>query len=132
MLAAVSGFALTAACGEQQDIPASQLVRVVEANRESLKICYDAALERSPYKHEIKIQAAIHVEPSGKVAKVELDQEGLPGLGKCLREAIVRWSFPKAKDPTHTALPIILQPEVKKAQGPALGSGAPPGSAAPP
>lgn len=113
-LLGVLGGTTGAGCGETHDIPEAELSRVVAANRESLKICYDAALERSPYKHEIRIQATIHIEPSGQVSKIELDQEGLPGLGKCLRAAIARWSFPKAEDATHTALPIILQPEVVK------------------
>ena len=103
-----------AACGKKHDIPAVELSRIVAAHQATLKACYDAALERSPYKHEIRIQAAIHIEPSGRVANVELDQEGLPGLGKCLRAAIAQWPFPPAEDATHTALPIILRPEVVK------------------
>ncbi len=106
---------VVAACaGETQDLSADQLSHVVEQNQPALKLCYDAALERNPYKYEVRIQAAIHIDASGRVSAVELDQDGLPGMGKCLRETITSWVFPSAPDATHTGLPIIFQPKVVK------------------
>ena len=102
---------------EGRDLSTAELSRVVDAHRPTLEPCYQAALDRNPYKHEIRIQAVIHIEPSGKVGKVELDQGGLAGMGPCIQRTIESWPFPQAEVPTKTELPIIFKPEIlKKAQ----------------
>jgi hypothetical protein len=106
-------LSMASACGgKPQDLSTEQLSAVVEAQRPSLKQCYDTALAQTPYKEEIHMQAVIHVQPSGGVSGVELQGGGgLPGMSDCIRTAIGRWHFARAKDPTHTSLPLIFKPE---------------------
>jgi hypothetical protein len=106
------------ACGgPKQDLSEKQLSAVVVAQQPSLERCYQSALETSPYKQEIRMEAAIHIAPSGAVTAVELDGTGgLPGMSPCLKKAITAWRFPEAKDATHTSLPLIFKPQVKQAQ----------------
>lgn len=106
--------------GEVQDLSTEQLSRVVEQQRPGLKRCYDAALEKHPYKQQMELEAIIHIEPSGKVDSVEIEGSGgLPGMSACLRSAIGAWRFPQARDATHTSLPLVFKPEVRPA-GPTL------------
>jgi hypothetical protein len=108
--------ALLCACeGADDGLTVEQLTRVVAEQRPSLKTCYDAALEQTPYKHEVRMNAVIHIEPSGKVLEVELDEGGLAGMAACVREAILAWTFPAAESETHTSLPIIFKPELTPA-----------------
>lgn len=100
--------------GDAGELPTDVLSRVVAENRPSLEPCYQAALDKNPYKHEVRIQAVIEIEASGRVAKVELDQTGLAGLGPCIKQTIASWSFPKAEKPTRAELPIIFKPEIVK------------------
>jgi hypothetical protein len=103
--------------GAKHDLSEQQLSLAVEAQRPSLERCYQSALETSPYKQEIRMQAVIHIAPTGAVSGVELDGNGgLPGMSPCLRKAIAAWHFPEAADATHTSLPLIFQPQVQKAQ----------------
>ena len=106
------------ACGgKPQDLSTEQLSAVVAAERPSLKQCYDTALAQTPYKEEIRMQAVIHIQPSGGVSGIELEGGGgLPGMSDCIRTAIGRWRFPRAKDPTNTSLPLIFKPEVASPQ----------------
>lgn len=107
------------ACGtaSKHDLSEQQLSLAVEAQRPSLERCYQSALETSPYKQEIRMQAVIHIAPTGAVSGVELDGNGgLPGMSPCLKKAIASWHFPEAKDATHTSLPLIFQPHVQKPQ----------------
>jgi hypothetical protein len=119
-LAAVLAWAGLAACNAgRHDLSTEQLARAVDAQRPALKRCYDAALEQHPYKQEMRIEAIIHIAPSGKVSAVELEGGGgLPGMNACLRQAILTWTFPRAEDPTDTSLPLIFKPEVVKQQQP--------------
>ena len=116
---AVALALLLGACGggAKHDLSEQQLSLAVEAQRPSLERCYQSALETNPYKQEIRMQAVIHIAPTGAVRGVELDGNGgLPGMSPCLRKAIAAWHFPEAKDPTHTSLPLIFQPHVQKPQ----------------
>ena len=117
----VALVALLVACGgEPRDLSTAQLARVVEAQQPTLKVCYDAALEKHPYKQEMRLDATIEIAPSGRVASVELEGGGgLPGMADCLRKAIKGWQFPRAKDATETSLPLIFKPEIVPA-GPNL------------
>jgi hypothetical protein len=102
------------------DLSIQQLSVAVDAQRPSLKHCYDEALKATPYKNDMRVEAVLHIAPSGKVASVEFESgKGLPGMEKCLRDEIKRWQFPTAKDPTATSLPLIFHPEIQKA-GPDL------------
>jgi hypothetical protein len=106
--------------GEVQDLSTAQLSAVVEAQQPTLKSCYDQALEKTPYKHAMELQAIIQIEPSGEVESVQIEGTGgLPGMGPCLRDAIQKWRFPKARDATHTSLPLHFKPEIKR-EGPNL------------
>jgi hypothetical protein len=115
---AVSGATLAAvACGAKSDLSEQQLSAAVAHQQPSLERCYQSALETSPYRQEIRMQAAIHIAPSGAVTAVDLEGSGgLPGMSPCLKQAIMAWRFPEAKDATHTSLPLIFKPQVTKAQ----------------
>ncbi len=120
MLLLLLSGALACRDGEIQDLSTEQLSSVVVAQQPSLERCYDAALEKTPYKHAMELQAVIHIEPSGEVDSVQIEGSGgLPGMSVCLRSAIQKWRFPKAPDATHTSLPLHFKPEVKRA-GPTL------------
>jgi hypothetical protein len=106
--------------GEVHDLSTQQLSSVVVAQQPSLKRCYDAALEKTPYKQPMELQAIIHIEPSGEVDSVQIEGSGgLPGMSSCLRDAIKKWRFPEAEDATHTSLPLQFKPEIKHA-GPTI------------
>ena len=111
MLAACGALA---ACGrEPADLSTEQLTQVVDAQRPTLKVCYDAELERLPTARELRLDSEIHIAPSGRVSSVEIEQgEASAGLVSCLRATIARWQFPRAKEPTHTSLPLVFKPEV--------------------
>jgi hypothetical protein len=111
---------VSSACGSGggRDLSVDQLAQVVAAEQPGLKHCYDAALEKHPYKREMRLEALIHIAPSGTVDSVELKGGGgLPGMAECLSAAIHRWQFPKAEAPTHASLPIVFQPEVVQQTG---------------
>ena len=100
-------------CGKPHDLSVEQLSHVVDAQRATLKPCYDAALKDHPYEHEMRMQAVIHVAPSGSVSQVEIEPgAGLPGMPECIKQTIARWRFPTAKDETHASLPLVFKPEV--------------------
>lgn len=96
------------------DLTAEQMSEVVVREQPALAACYQAGLDRTPYTHEFQVQAALHIRPDGSVAKVELDQTGLSGLGACVERSIRSWHFPQAQAETHASLPIVFQPKVKK------------------
>jgi hypothetical protein len=106
------------ACSSQpHDLSTAELSAVVDAQRPALKQCYDQALERSPYKQDMRMDAIIEIAPTGRVKSVSLHGGGgLPGMNDCLRAAIKQWQFPRAKDATATSLPLVFHPEVKPAQ----------------
>lgn len=115
---ACCGLLAAVACGgPKQDLSEQQLSAAVDAQRPSLERCYQSALETSPYKQEIRMDAVIHIAPTGAVSGVELEgQGGLPGMSPCIKQAISAWRFPEAKDATHTSLPLIFKPQVQKPQ----------------
>jgi hypothetical protein len=117
---AVGALALVACKGQPHDLSTDELSRVVDAEQPALKRCYDAALASTPYRQEMRMEAVIEIAPSGRVLSVGLHGGGgLPGMADCIRNTIRQWQFPKAKDPTHTSLPIVFQPKVVS-PGPSL------------
>jgi len=108
---------LLACSSRPRDLSTAQLSAAVEAQRPALKQCYDQALEQSPYKQDMHMEAVIEIAPSGRVSSVSLrGGSGLPGMNDCLRAAIKQWQFPSAEDSTATSLPLVFHPEVKPAQ----------------
>ena len=96
------------------DLSVAQLSEVVAREQPSLEVCYQAGLDRTPYDHEFRIQARLSIRRDGTVDKVELDQNGLQGLGPCLEQTIRAWRFPQAEADTLASLPIIFRPKVEK------------------
>ena len=94
------------------DLTTQQLSEVVAREQPTLEPCYQAGLERTPYEHEFRIEAKLSIEPDGSVSSVELDQNGLQGMGPCIEQTIRAWQFPKAKAATHASLPLIFRPKV--------------------
>jgi hypothetical protein len=101
------------------DLSEAQLSRVVDERRPTLESCYNAALEKTAYKNEVRMAAIIHVAPDGSVASVEVEGTGLPGMPACVHDAIKTWRFPTATDATHTRLPIVFSPQVVQRPPPA-------------
>jgi hypothetical protein len=87
---------------------------VVAEQQESLQSCYQDGLDRTPYEQEFKLQAKLRIRPNGSVSEVQLDQQGLSGLGKCIEQTIRTWQFPPAKNETRASLPLIFHPKVVK------------------
>ncbi|HMI90806.1 MAG TPA: hypothetical protein VK509_05550, partial [Polyangiales bacterium] len=87
-LAATGGCLAAGACGgAKSDLSEQQLSAAVAAQQPSLERCYQSALETSPYRQQIRMDAAIHIAPSGKVTAVDLDGSGgLPGMSPCLKQ----------------------------------------------
>jgi len=108
------GVVLAACDGGEGELTTPQLEAAVAKHRPSLEPCYQRALDEHPYKHEIRIQAVIEIEASGRVARVVLDQGGLAGMGPCLEQTIGSWVFPQAQRPTRTELPLVFKPEIQK------------------
>jgi hypothetical protein len=102
------------------ELSIEQMGSVVAREQGSFDACYQAALEKTPYEHELQIHATLRIRPDGTVAKVGLDQTGLRGMGDCIAKAIERWQFPHAKVETRASLPIIFRPKVVKSPPPDL------------
>lgn len=94
------------------DLTTQQLSEVVGREQPSLAPCYQAGLDRTPYEHEFKVEAKLSIRPDGSVSQVELDQNGLQGMGPCLEKTILGWKFPQAKAETYASLPIVFRPKV--------------------
>lgn len=112
--------------GPVADLSEAQLSRVVDESRPTLERCYNAALETTPYKNEVRMAAIIHVAPDGSVESVEVEGTGLPGMPACVRDSILAWRFPTAAEPTHTRLPIVFSPQFVKVPAPAAQAPASP------
>jgi hypothetical protein len=94
------------------DLTTQQLSEVVAREQPTLEPCYQAGLDTTPYEHEFRIEAKLAIKPDGTVSEVELDQNGLQGMGPCIEKTIRGWHFPEAKAPTHASLPLIFRPKV--------------------
>lgn len=94
------------------DLSTQQLSDVVAREQPSLEPCYQQGLERTPYEHEFRIETKLTIKPDGSVAKVELDQNGLQGMGPCIEKTLRGWQFPQAKASTYASLPLIFRPKV--------------------
>jgi hypothetical protein len=106
----------TSACKPSagKDLSVPELHEVVAREQPTLTPCYQRALDQKAGKQDIRMQAIIHVRKNGQVAKVSVDDEGLPGMKACVEKAIMLWRFPEAAKDTHASLPIIFSPEVKQ------------------
>jgi hypothetical protein len=94
------------------ELSTEQLSEVVAREQGTLEECYQTSLEKTPYEHEFRIEAKLSIRRDGSVSKVELDQNGLQGMGPCVERTIRAWQFPKAKAETYAGLPIIFRPKV--------------------
>lgn len=94
------------------DLSTQQLSEVVAREQPSLEPCYQAGLDNTPYEHEFRIEAKLAINPDGTVSGVELDQNGLQGMGPCIDKTIRGWRFPQAEAATHASLPLIFRPKV--------------------
>ena len=79
--------------------------------RPSIQFCFQTALDRRPHVDEVKMEAVIHVRPSGEVYEVDVGEGGLTGMKPCLEQSIIKWRFPVVAGETHTRLPLVLRPE---------------------
>ena len=97
-----------------KDLTVEQLTAVVAGHQETLKPCYQAALDKQPDSNEFRMQATLHVAKDGRVEKVELERGGpLPNVGSCVEKVVSKWKFPTAEADTYASLPIIFRPTVE-------------------
>ena len=92
---------------------AGSLTTVVGANQESLRPCYQAALDKQPDSTEFRIQATLHVKKDGNVESVELESRGLANVGSCVEKTVRTWKFPPAQADTYASMPLIFRPTVE-------------------
>ena len=107
------GLACLACRGRGEDLTVAQLTNVVAAQQDSLRPCYQAALDKQPDSPEFKIQATLHVKKDGNVESVELERGGLPNVGSCVERVVRTWKFPAAQADTYANLPIIFRPTIE-------------------
>lgn len=112
--------AVAGACGKTgNDLSVPQLTAVVSSQQETLKPCYQAALDNKPDTTEFRIQATIHVRKDGSVGSVELERGRLPEVNGCIEQTVKGWKFPAADRDTYASLPIIFRPVIEPMQAPA-------------
>lgn len=112
-------LALAGACGKTgNDLSVPQLTAVVSSQQETLKPCYQAALDKQPDSTEFRIQATIHVRKDGSVGGVELERGRLPEVNSCIEQTVKGWKFPAADRDTYASLPIIFRPVIEPMQSP--------------
>lgn len=96
-----------------RDLTVAQLTTVVGANQETLRACYQAALDQQPDSQEFRIQATLRVSKTGSVEKVELERGGLANVGSCVEKVVRTWKFPPAQADTYASMPIIFRPTIE-------------------
>ena len=96
-----------------QDLTVAQLTAVVAKEQESLRPCYQSALDKQPDSTEFRIQATLHVNKTGSVEDVELERGGLANVGGCVEKVVRTWKFPAAQADTYATMPIIFRPTVE-------------------
>jgi hypothetical protein len=106
-------LALLPGCNKGKDLTVEQLTAVVAGQQESLKPCYQAALDKQPDSSEFRMQATLHVAKNGSVEKVELERGPLPNVGSCVEKVVRKWKFPAAEADTYASLPIIFRPTIE-------------------
>jgi hypothetical protein len=106
-------LALVPSCKKGKDLTVEQLTAVIAGQQESLKPCYQAALDKQPDSNEFRIQATLHVAKDGSVQTVELERSPLPNVGPCVEKVVSKWKFPAAEADTYASLPIIFRPTVE-------------------
>lgn len=95
------------------DLTVAQLTSVVAKEQESLRPCYQTALDKQPDSTEFRIQATLHVSKTGSVEDVELERGGLANVGSCVEKVVRTWKFPAAQADTYATMPIIFRPTVE-------------------
>jgi hypothetical protein len=106
-------LALTTSCKKGKDLTVEQLTAVVAGQQETLKPCYQAALDKQPDSNEFRVQATLHVAKNGSVAAVDLEKGPLPNIGSCVEKAVRQWKFPAADADTYASLPIVFRPTIE-------------------
>lgn len=96
-----------------KDLSVAQLTTVVAANQETLRPCYQTALDKSPDSQEFRMQATVHVNKDGSVDSVDMEKGGLPNVGTCVEKVVRTWKFPPAQADTYASMPIIFRPTVE-------------------
>jgi hypothetical protein len=106
---------LTLGCQSNKghDLTVAQLTAVVGANQETLRPCYQVALDKQPDSQEFRMQATLHVKKDGSVETVDLERGGLPNVGSCVEKTVRTWKFPAAQADTYASMPIIFRPTVE-------------------
>lgn len=100
--------------GSASGLTSTQMNRVVSKNRSSLQFCYERELKRGTASsfNDIKVTFHVNVGTSGTVTGARISGAGaaLPGLNKCLNDAVRRWIFPPASQSSSVQFPIVFTP----------------------
>ena len=94
--------AVVKAAGKTQiegTLKASAVARILRRGMAGLKGCYQRALKRNP-KLSGKISVLLTINATGKVIKVEIDQDtvGDGAVNACIKSYARRWRFPAPED----------------------------------
>jgi hypothetical protein len=100
--------------GSASGLTSTQMNRVVSKNRSSLQFCYERELKKGTASsfNDIKVTFHVNVGTSGTVTGARISGAGaaLPGLKKCLNDAVRRWIFPPASESSSVQFPIVFTP----------------------
>jgi tetratricopeptide (TPR) repeat protein len=80
------------------ELTREEIAKVVRANISVIQACYEKQLVVNPGLAG-KLVISWTIAPSGKVqeASVKTDTLGFPGVGSCVRDAILEWKFPRPR-----------------------------------
>ena len=88
-----------------------EIIRLIEPNLDSIKVCYQRALASDPSLTFGKVTVKLTMGISGRVKHVITD--GPPRfrilLEPCLKEAVSRWTFPHASEEYGVEFPFVFK-----------------------
>jgi predicted Zn finger-like uncharacterized protein len=93
-------------------LTASELMGVVQRNKQQLQRCYESALRATGGKQDgaIKITVAVTVGSSGRVQSVSTRGTGLGSMNDCMKSSVKRWAFPSSQGESEFEFPLVFQP----------------------
>ncbi|HET6146475.1 MAG TPA: AgmX/PglI C-terminal domain-containing protein [Polyangia bacterium] len=88
----------------------SDILRVVNANKAGIKICYQRALLRDSTLTSGKIEVEVSIGISGRVKNVTIQGPAtFRALDPCIKDLLSRWVFPASSDEYGTSFSYLFQ-----------------------
>lgn len=92
----------------REPLDATQLSRVVSANRPGLQRCYDRAIRGRGEPPSVRMDIQLRVASSGRVTRASASGNDFGGLKSCLEASVRRWRFPASSAGAETRFPIVF------------------------